>query len=254
MSTAKVAAQALIDRTAGATPLGQGTLSAVEELVEGIRSYIDTERLYVGDNLPSERELCERFNTSRNTVREAMRMLKAYGVVDVRPKVGAIITDNRMERVFDLFSFNTLEISRDTFSEIQGFRGLLEVGSVDVIFENVLDEDLVYLRELNQSLAQAKSIAEASEFDFRFHTRIISILRNRAVLDIYRLMKPVIIRIMEKGKSRRDFSTDTFAQHAEIIDALEARDRIKYQYKLQHHLQLGYSTFSEGGRTSGAGG
>ena len=86
--------------------------SAVETLVGQIKALIDTRNLGVGDALPSERELCEMFSSSRNTVREAMRILKTYGVVDVRPKVGAVIIDRRMDAVFDLYSFNTLELSR----------------------------------------------------------------------------------------------------------------------------------------------
>src|SRR5690554_1276467 len=83
--------------------------SAVEIVVDGIKALIDKRNLGVGDALPSERELCEMFASSRNTVREAMRILKAYGVVDVRPKIGAIIIDRRMDAVFELYSFNTLE-------------------------------------------------------------------------------------------------------------------------------------------------
>src|SRR5688572_17093724 len=74
--------------------------SAVEAVVEQLKALIDQRNLGVGDSLPSERELTEMFSSSRNTVREAMRILKAYGVVDVRPKTGAVIVDRRMDAVF----------------------------------------------------------------------------------------------------------------------------------------------------------
>jgi len=54
--------------------------SAVDDTVARIRALIAEKGLGVGDSLPTERELCERFATSRNTVREAMRILKASGV------------------------------------------------------------------------------------------------------------------------------------------------------------------------------
>ena len=69
-------------------------------------------------------------------------MLKAYGVVEVRPKVGATIVDQRMNRAFDLFSFNVTEISRQTFDDIQGFRELIETGSVMQIFAAITPGDL----------------------------------------------------------------------------------------------------------------
>ena len=221
--------------------------SAVDAMVLNIRRLISDGGLGVGDNLPTERELCERFQASRNTVREAMRIMKAYGIVSVRPKVGAIIVDDRMERALDLFSFNTLDISRRTFNDIQGFRNLIEVGSVDAIFEHVRPADIAEMRSINAQLRAAGSIAEASEADFRFHLRLVSILRNRAVLDVYRIMKPVIIRIMERAKELRDFNVHTFEQHASVVDALELRDRIRYQYALQSHLQLGLTRFEDDG-------
>ncbi len=226
-----------------AQKIHKGSPSAVDDLVIHIRAMIETNRLGVGDTLPSERELCEQFSTSRNTVREAMRILKAYGVVEVRPKVGATIIDNRMARALDLFSFNTIEISRKTFSDIQGFRCMIEVDSAERIFNNLQPDDLTDLHEINNTMADAPSKSAASDADYAFHTRLIQILDNEAILEIYRIMKPVIIGIMEKGKSRQDFKTFTFQQHLHVIEALKARDRITYQYALQFHLNLGFNTF-----------
>lgn len=219
--------------------------SAVDAMVLKIRGLISDGGLGVGDSLPTERELCERFQASRNTVREAMRIMKAYGIVSVRPKVGAIIVDDRMERALDLFSFNTLDISRRAFNDVQGFRKLIEVGSVDAIFDQMRPDDIAAMRAINAQLHAAGSIEEASEMDFRFHLRLVSILDNRAVRDVYSIMKPVIIRIMERAKQLQDFTGDTYEQHAAVVDALEQRDRIRYQYALQSHLHVGITAFED---------
>tara|TARA_R100001129_G_scaffold18936_5_gene12047 strand:- start:1265 stop:1996 length:732 start_codon:yes stop_codon:yes gene_type:complete len=234
-------------REAGATAetIRQSSASAVDDLVAKIRSLISDEGLKVGDNLPTERELCERFQASRNTVREAMRILKAYGIVSVRPKVGATIIDDRMERALDLFAFNTLEVSRSTFNDIQGFRTLLEVASVEELFERITQDDITDLQRANDEMMNAGSAVEASEADFRFHTRLIQVLGNKAILDVYKIMKPVILKIMVRGKTRRTFSTTTFSEHAAIIEALSARDRIAYQYRMKSHLEAGFPHFDE---------
>lgn len=217
--------------------------SAVDDLVTGIRELIEVRDLGVGDKLPSERELCELFSTSRNTVRESMRMLKAYGIVDVRPKTGAVIVDQRMERVFDLFSFNTIGVSRENFVDVQGFRSLLEVTSVDRLLVRIEDDDIEDVTRINVAMRDAPDIDEASDFDFRFHLRLMSILGNRSALEVYRIMKPVILKIMVLGKNDRDGRSATYDQHAAIIGALEARDRIAYQYHAQLHLDFGYENF-----------
>ncbi|MEO4041894.1 FCD domain-containing protein [Hoeflea sp. CAU 1731] len=224
---------------------GTGAGSAVDQVVTGIRSYISEQGLSVGDRLPTERELCERYSAGRNTVREAMRILKAYGMVEVRPKVGATISDNRMARAFELFAFNTMEVSRKTFSDVQAFRDLLEVGSAEILLERICDDDIAEMRMINAELATVQDLHDASEIDFRFHVRLISILDNAAMLDVYTVMKPVILRIMEKGKTRRTFRTDTLAEHEGVVDALEARDRLAFQYKLRSHLNFGFRHFRE---------
>ncbi len=219
--------------------------SAVDDLVAKIRTLISDRGLTVGDNLPTERELCEHFQASRNTVREAMRILKAYGIVSVRPKVGATIIDDRMERALDLFAFNTLEVSRSTFVDIQGFRGLIETASVDLLFDRAVPEDIDDLNRANAELLRAESAVDASEADFRFHTRLVQIIGNKAILDVYKIMKPVILKIMIRGKTRRTFSTTTYSEHAEIVAAIEARDRLAYQYKMKAHLEAGFPHFDD---------
>jgi DNA-binding GntR family transcriptional regulator len=150
-------------------------------MVGAIRGLIDARNLGVGDPLPSERELCEMFSSSRNTVREAMRMLKTYGVVEVRPKIGAILIDRRMDAVFDLYSFNTLELTRETFLDTQGFRQLIEVGSIDTLFARATPEDVAELRSINDQMQVAETIERSAVQDFHFHARLIAILRNRQI-------------------------------------------------------------------------
>ncbi len=208
-----------------------------------IRALIDTEALTVGDKLPTERELCERFTTSRNTVREAMRMLKAYGIVDVRPKVGATIVDHRMNRAFDIFSFNVAEVSRKTFDDIQGFRELIETGTALHIFKAATPADLANLRVINQQMVQARSVVEASQFDLQFHTGLIALTDNKSILDIYTIMKPVILRIMQRGKTRRIIEGETYMEHEGILRAIEASDSLGYQYLMRTHLRAGLATF-----------
>ncbi|URK86739.1 GntR family transcriptional regulator [Rhizobium sp. RCAM05350] len=60
--------------------------SAVDGMVDHIRGLIHERGLTVGDVLPSEAELAVMFDASRNTVREAFRTLKAYGVARIPPE------------------------------------------------------------------------------------------------------------------------------------------------------------------------
>jgi DNA-binding FadR family transcriptional regulator len=220
--------------------------SAVETLVGQIKALIDTRNLGVGDPLPSERELGEMFASSRTSVREAMRILKTYGVVEVRPKVGAVIVDRRMDAVFDLYAFNTLELSMQTFMDTQGFRKLIEVGGIDILLDNVSADDLAELRAANEAMRAEATPVGAAQHDFRFHARLVGIMGNRQIDEMYRLMKPVMLKIMENGVSRRKFDGANYLQHAGMVDALESRDRLAFKYRASEHLEMGLALFKDG--------
>ena len=64
-------------------PLKKSRLS--EEIVDFIKKLIVDGRLKPADKLPSERDLAERFNVGRPTVREAIRTLELIGLVEVFP-------------------------------------------------------------------------------------------------------------------------------------------------------------------------
>lgn len=214
-----------------------GDGSAVDNLVQQIKGYIQTNDLTVGDTLPSERELGEKFAAARNTVREAVRILKAYGVVDVRPKIGAVIVNRHMDAVLDLFSFQ-LSISRESFLDIQGFRRLVEVGSADAILASVTQSDIARFCALNDMILTSGSAVEAAERDFAFHAALLEIADNQTVLNVYTTMKPIIVRLMETGKTTHGLQ-GTHDTHARILDGLIARDRLAFQYWMSSHLDHG---------------
>jgi DNA-binding FadR family transcriptional regulator len=63
-------------------------LSRPERVAEAIKAWVVAENLAPGDRLPGEQELIERFGMSKGTIREAMRLLEAQGLVKTRPGPG----------------------------------------------------------------------------------------------------------------------------------------------------------------------
>jgi hypothetical protein len=115
--------------------------------------------------------------------------------------------------------------------------------SVDQIFARTGAEAIDELHEINAGLIAARSVPEAAEADFRFHLRLVALIGYRIMRDVYGMMKPVILQIMASHKTRRTFETSTFREHESVVDALAARDRIAYQYRLRAHLQANFDRF-----------
>lgn len=210
---------------------------AVHQLVRQLRAMIAAEGLRTGDSLPTERELSDRFGVARNTVREAIGALRAYGVVDVRPKVGAVLINRHIEAALDVFSFQ-LAVSADTFRDIQGFRNVVESNLYDLILPRATAADLDALDLQTDRMRDAAGIADCAAADLAFHVQLVGLAGNKTLRDVYRIMEPVILRLMENGKAGRgrDMAVDS---HRQIVAALRRGDRLAYQFHMTDHLQQG---------------
>ena len=213
--------------------------SAVDQVVGQIRDLIRDRAFVVGDVLPPEAELAVMFGAGRNTIREAVRTLKAYGVVESRQKIGAVITDRRTAAVADLFSV-AMEVSTDTFKDIQGFRRLTEMNLGKLIVGQMSDVDLRRLEHANMQMVAASEPAQAAEHDFEFHQVMVEAAGNRTLSEIYQMLKPVICRLMQSGKTQRQSLNMTSAeQHTAIIQALREGEVLDFQYHMNRHLAAG---------------
>lgn len=228
-----------------------GRASAVDGMVEHIRGLIRDRGLTVGDVLPSEGELAVMFDASRNTVREAFRTLKAYGVAESRQKVGAVLTDQHQVAMRDLFAF-AMDISVDAFRDIQGYRRLTEMNLFDLLVGRIGADTLDEMEAVNVRIGQAETPEEASDLDFQFHWLMVDAAGNRTLSETYGMLKPVIRRLMLAGKSQRVALQGVVAEHAEIARALRKADRIAFVYHMNRHLDAGLEFIPPAGR-SGAG-
>jgi DNA-binding FadR family transcriptional regulator len=219
--------------------------SAVDGVVTQIRSLIRERGMGVGDVLPSEAELAIRFDASRNTVREAFRTLKAYGVAESRQKVGAVLTDQHQNAMRDLFSF-AMEISVDAFRDIQGYRRLTEMNLFDMLRGQTPEATFAEMEAINMAIRAAANPEEASELDFQFHRLLVDAAGNRTLSETYGMLKPVIQRIMLSGKSQRQALESVAVEHGEIVRALRAGDRIAFVYHMDRHLNAGLEFISNG--------
>lgn len=213
-------------------------ISAVDRAVDQIREMIADQGLGIGDALPTERELGEQLQASRNTVREALVVLRAYGLIETRPKVGAVVSAGHGEAMRRLFSFHN-GISPDSFRDLQGFRKMIEVEVGKQVLATATDAQFDHLALINDRLLAAKDVKAGARADYEFHEAIIELGGNRTALAAYRMLSSVMIELMEIGKSARPVQADTHAAHAELIAAMRARDPIAYAYLLGRHLDFG---------------
>src|SRR6201991_650180 len=132
-----------------------------EAIVEQIRGLIRSEQLKPGDRLPSERDLGERMGVSRVTIREALRVLEAGGLIEIRvgARGGAFVTTPSKSKIGTGLA-DLISLSSVTAAEVTEARQVFELGIIPIVIERATDEDIEELRAL---VAQHQSALKKGE-------------------------------------------------------------------------------------------
>jgi len=138
-------------------------------VANAICRYIRAESLRVGDKLPSERTLADRLSTGRNTVREALGLLRSEGVVEIEPGKGAFVRRQTVEPPLQM------ELLRVDYRDLLEIKMWLESLAIRRAAECATAEQLEKLIGLGR---QMNALAEEGSFsvalDREFHIQLLN--------------------------------------------------------------------------------
>ncbi|MCX2180211.1 FadR/GntR family transcriptional regulator [Streptomyces sp. SKN60] len=210
-------------------------------IVEQIRHLLKEERLQPGDRLPSERELCVQFGCSRVTIREALRILEANGLVEIRvgARGGAFVTAPTSSRVSeglaDLLTFSPL-----TASQVTEARLIFELGVVPLAVERATDEDIADLRAMCEAHAKAMRQGEYTmELSTAFHIRLAACTHNPAIEMLVESFRgPMLMSLREaQANEPATMGRRGTKEHRELVEAIAARDTEAATKLMRTHLE-----------------
>lgn len=152
-------------------------LSRPLQVAEAIKDWVVDQGLQPGDRLPNEAELIERFGMAKGTIREAMRVLEAQGLIKTRtgPGGGSFVHDVSRQRAKALLS-NYFYFKDLTIGDIYQLRQLLEP-ELAASLAGKLPEDV--LESLEKNIAEYSE--PAATLDEERHQHVAS-LRFHAIL------------------------------------------------------------------------
>ena len=202
--------------------------SAVDLVVNSIKQLLMERTLKPGDKLPSELEISEDLSVSRGSVREAMKILSAFGLVDIRVGNGTYVCETPGNTIMDslLFSFF---VSNPDIENLYEFRHIFENDILSMILEHY-DENgkerkalRDNLDELERMIAKGSSDKKLSENDLEFHRLLGQASRNLLAERVYNFiidfMEPSIAAT-HKGQN----GEIVYKIHRDIVELIELRD------------------------------
>lgn len=115
--------------------------SVVQSVIDRITEGIIEGELKPGDQIPTEHELSSLLNVSRNTVREAIRILIAYGVLEVRRAEGTFVCDGFSTKMLNLPYTQLILQKEGSYEQLIGLRKIIENGIMLLIKEQGIEKE-----------------------------------------------------------------------------------------------------------------
>jgi DNA-binding FadR family transcriptional regulator len=212
-----------------------------DEVFLRLKHIIVSGELQPGDEMPSERELMERFGVGRPAIREAMQALANMGLVAISHGERARVLKLTAKSIFkqvDVAAKIMLSSSEDSLENLKSARIFFERGMVREAAAKATDEDIARLRETLDE--QRRSLGQAEPFiaaDMRLHTQIAAISGNPIYVAISEAMLGWLKEyhtemLIWTGKEKY-----TLAEHEEIIGRIAAHDPEGAEKAMVKHLE-----------------
>jgi GntR family transcriptional regulator, transcriptional repressor for pyruvate dehydrogenase complex len=211
-------------------------------IVEYIANLIKQGDLKPGDPLLSERELCERFNVSRTSVRAALAVLSGMGLVEVTPRSGAHVTMASDQMAIDSLSYMIARNRYDT-AHLYEVRRLIEVQAARLAAIRRDESDVLKLRELHFLIKNSlKNPPTLHQADMNLHIGIAESTKNPFFAELMSVLISAYMQIFDvvwaswgNPQEEQALFTQYIQQHGMIVEAIADKDpEAAAAYMTQH--------------------
>lgn len=204
--------------------IGQQTI--VDQIINTLTESIIKGDYKSGSRLPSEFELMEEMQVSRNSLREAMKILSAMGIVEIKRGDGTYICSQVNPTLFDRVVYSMI-YDASSSEELLELRQILDEATVQMAVSKITPYEAEKLQSSIDSMKKAcenQNIQEMQQHDMEFHRILIDSCKN---VFFIRIMKGVY-SIFENsiGETVRLEKIDSKAPeyHQRILDCILAKD------------------------------
>lgn len=206
-----------------------------KQIEEELMNYILQEPVEVGQKLPNEFELAEKFGAGRSTVREAVKSLVSKGILEVRRGSGTFVI-SRQSAEDDPLGLSRLEEDKYKLAlELFEVRLMLEPEIAALAAEKATAEELETLAQLCDETEQLYlSGKNHSQKDVEFHTCIARCSKNRVVETLIPIINTAIMTFVHL--THRKLMQETINTHRAILEAIQDRDPVGARCAMIMHL------------------
>ncbi len=210
------------------SPLNLTPRPLYEEVAERLRQRIFARELQPGEWI-DEIRLAQAYGISRTPLREALKVLAAEGLVTMKVRRGAYVT----------------EVNEKDLNDVYHLLALLESDAAAIVAGRASDEQLKELKALHKDLAQAKGDRERFfAINERFHLRLLELADNRWRMQLVADLRKVMKLNRHQSLLKTGRVQESLAEHQALLDAILARDPGLAAERMQAHFANGLEAAS----------
>jgi len=205
-----------------------------EEIVSQVRASIANGELQPGDRLPSERELAERFQVSRASIREALTALQVLGLLE-RSRNGGGLSARGNHVWFTIAPLSSYLATRSHLVEQIEVRRMIEPEMGRLAAERATDEDIARMEAcLGEMAEDIAGGGIGSDADAAFHSAIAESTSNELLVQLIEVVGAAIREHRELFQTAAG-ARQSLEEHRRILEAIRGRDgEAAYQSTREH--------------------
>ena len=201
--------------------------TAVQSVVEFVERGMRDRAFADGAQLPVESEICRAVGVSRTPVREAMKILEAVGVVEIRRGIGTFLRPQSASALGQLMLFQSA-MKRATPQQLFETRLMVERTAAELLAGRRTDDDITAMKAANDRMRRLAAedpvdLDQLTEADVAFHHVIFDACGNDLVAAIGRFVVSLFAPWIREGH-RQVGAMVSVRNHANIIAMIEERD------------------------------
>ena len=210
----------------------------VSQVEERIRELIDSKKYTEGMKLPTENELCQSMNVGRGTVREALRLLQAKGLVEIKPGRGAFVAS---KQAVDINPVVWLVQNEKELRDAIEVRNALEPVAARKMAETASEAALRRLKKIHADFlaaVKAGDTVQIAELDELFHGWIVRESGNQLLNEINVHLIQGMHTFRSKTFTVPENVRNEVEPHTRILNAITGRDGNAAEQEMRKHLKM----------------
>jgi len=215
------------------------TTSRPKLVAEQIAEQILSGHLKALEQLPPERDLAAQFGVSRNAVREAVKILQARGLVEIKQGCGTIVTGDPSMPVRQAYS-DAMKGEKDVEYKLLEMRIGLETHVASLAAQRATTRAVQKLTEnLREFEAHVDDLERCAELDISFHNLVAESSQNKLFSLMLAPLAEMLLEYRRRSLRRGDRKT-VIEHHKAVIEAIESKDPAVASERMRYHLETAY--------------